>query len=103
MAFTQLMTARVCHMVGFLMLGSELDVPLSVEMFEEMTTINFGTGPGRFYIKTKLKFKLITGFNSKVNNWDRHYLSVKINEASMTNVKAKVIIEWSSAIGSCLS
>lgn len=66
MDFTQFTTSGVCHMVGLLMLGSECGVPLTVEMFEENTVINSGTVPGRFYIKTEPKFKLNTGYKSKV-------------------------------------
>lgn len=102
MAFTQPTTVGVGHMVILVMLGSELGIPVSVKMFEEMTSISSGSAPGSFYIKMKPKFKLITGFKSKVNNSDRHFLFVKKNKASMTNVKAKFITEWSSSIGSRL-
>lgn len=88
MAFTQLTMPGVCHVVGLLMMGYECGIPITVKMFEEMTVINSETFLGSFYISTKPKFKLITGFKSKVYDWDRYYFFVKIIEASMSNVKA---------------
>lgn len=85
------------------MLGVECGVPILVEMFEEVTVINFRAFLGRFYIITRSKYKLITGFQSKVYDWDQYYLFVKINEASVANVNEKFITEWSSAIGSFFS
>lgn len=50
-------------------LGAECGVEVTVEAFEEMSAINKGSKPGRFYVSMKSRYKLITAFKSKVPCW----------------------------------
>lgn len=99
MAFTQLTTSAICLMAGLLTLGAECGIKITVDSFEELYAINTGGLPGYFYVSMKPCHRIITGFTSKVYNWDANYFFVKINEASVLNVREHYRTQWNSAVG----
>ncbi|KAF8100594.1 hypothetical protein N665_0221s0071 [Sinapis alba] len=69
-------------LVTLTVLAAELDITMSVRLFEELTTPSITAKTGFFYGKMVPKYNVITGKPSKVNFWNRAYFYVKISEAS---------------------
>ncbi|KAF8088937.1 hypothetical protein N665_0526s0010 [Sinapis alba] len=69
-------------MVALMVLAAELDVTMSVCLFEELTTPTITAKTGFFYGKMVLKYNVLTGMPSKVNHWNAPYFYAKINEVS---------------------
>lgn len=99
--FMQISTAGICNMVGLTTLGVECGLKVILEAFEEMSLINKGSKPCRFYVSMKPGYKLITHFKSKVYCWDEKYLFVKISAASIFDVSGSYRRAWNRTMGRC--
>ncbi|KAF8115510.1 hypothetical protein N665_0026s0053 [Sinapis alba] len=82
-ALNQYTKNKIRIMVALMVLVSELDITMSVHLFEELTTPSITVKTGFFYGKMVLKYNMITGKPSKVNHWNQPYFYVRINEASI--------------------
>ncbi|KAF8105847.1 hypothetical protein N665_0153s0008 [Sinapis alba] len=69
-------------LVTLTVLAADLEIKMSVRLFEELTTPSITAKTGFFYGKMVPKYNVITGKPSKVNFWNHQYFYVKIKEAS---------------------
>lgn len=88
-AFTQMTIVGIFNLVGLMVLGAETGVKVSVEMFEQISSLNNGSKPGHFYTSMRASCKLISDFKSKVNRWSERYFFIKIDISSVSDVAGR--------------
>uniref|UniRef100_A0A1J3HWS1 Uncharacterized protein n=1 Tax=Noccaea caerulescens TaxID=107243 RepID=A0A1J3HWS1_NOCCA len=99
-AMSQLCPAAIRNIVGPLVLAAELDIDIDLRFFEAMSsiTVNKRT-PGTLYVSIRSKYGVITGHPSKTRNWLEEYFFVRVNEASVPDVRRPYRNEWSPTFG----
>lgn len=80
-ALTQLMVVAVTIVVVLMVMAAEIDVYMSVRVFEELTQ----TQPkpnGVYAVQMRSGLLILSGHPSRTKNWQRSYFYVKADEAT---------------------
>ncbi|KAF3570902.1 hypothetical protein F2Q69_00060219 [Brassica cretica] len=80
-AMTQLMTGAVRISVALIVMAAELDISMTVRIFEELTQIQPRPG-GVYAVQMRSGLSILTGHPSRTKLWQRYYFYVKANSAA---------------------
>lgn len=97
---TQLMIGAVKIDVALMVMAAEIDVSMSVRVFEELKQ----TQPkpnGLFTVQMRSRLHILTGHPSVTKHWQRSYFYVKADTASFEDPPDESFrVLWDSDIGS---
>ncbi|KAG2288749.1 hypothetical protein Bca52824_048353 [Brassica carinata] len=78
-AISQLLNGSLCIAVMLMVMAAEMDISMSVRMFEELTFTKAEPN-GIFSVKMRAKYNVLTGHPNKTQDWQRAYFYIKSDE-----------------------
>ena len=75
----QLLNGSLCIAVMLMVMAAEIDVSMSVRVFEELTFTK-AEPHGIFSVKMRSSYNVLTGYPNKPKNWQRSYFYIKSDE-----------------------
>lgn len=95
----QLTTSSTRIAVSLMVIAAEIDISMSVRVFEEMTCASVQEDTGYMYTKMLLACNIVTGHPSNSHDWQLYYFRVKQNEMSFQELATNCSVLWNKNIG----
>ncbi|CAH8262035.1 unnamed protein product [Arabidopsis lyrata] len=94
-AFSQLSVASIRNAAGLVILASEENIDVNIQLFKEVTTFSIGRqNPGIVCASSRRNFKIVYDARSMTTDWRKRFFFVKLNEASVEDIHLSCDNVW---------
>lgn len=98
-AISQLKIGSIRNAIMLMVMAAEIDVPMSVRVFEELTSTK-AEKAGMFSVKMRPSYNVLSGQPTKTKNWQRSYFYIKADEHSFAEaLEDDFPVLWNPKIG----